>query len=195
MKTRLRVLRAEKEWSQAELAAHVGVARGTINAIETGKYDPSLPLAFKIARVFGKNVEEVFLYPEEQDQARSPKDLSPALARATRCVAVHSIGFLSPHFARSLSLSSRQGEPQGASSWTIPTAFQTLHLLFGGAKELHAILSRGAPSLPAATVRKVDPILTGHRIHRVLAVVLTVSEPSIAVETGNTHCVLLKFVR
>ena len=54
MKTRLRVLRAEKEWSQAELAAHVGVARGTINAIETGKYDPSLPLAFKIARVFGK---------------------------------------------------------------------------------------------------------------------------------------------
>jgi putative transcriptional regulator len=45
----------------------VGVARGTINAIETGKYDPSLPLAFKIARVFGKNVKEVFLYPEEQD--------------------------------------------------------------------------------------------------------------------------------
>ncbi len=51
----------------------VGVARGTINAIETGKYDPSLPLAFKIARVFGKNVEEVFLYPEEQDQARPPQ--------------------------------------------------------------------------------------------------------------------------
>jgi hypothetical protein len=43
------------------------------NAIETGKYDPSLPLAFKIARVFGKNVEEVFLYPEEQDQARPPQ--------------------------------------------------------------------------------------------------------------------------
>jgi putative transcriptional regulator len=73
MKTRLRVLRAEKEWSQAELAAHVGVARGTINAIETGKYDPSLPLAFKIARVFGKKVEEVFLYPEGQDQAASPQ--------------------------------------------------------------------------------------------------------------------------
>jgi putative transcriptional regulator len=71
MKTRLRVLRAEKEWSQADLAAHVGVARGTINAIETGKYDPSLPLAFKIARVFGKTVEDVFLYPEEQDQAAS----------------------------------------------------------------------------------------------------------------------------
>jgi putative transcriptional regulator len=66
MKTRLRVLRAEKEWSQAELAAHVGVAWGTINAIETGKYDPSLPLAFKIARVFGKTVEEVFLYDQSQ---------------------------------------------------------------------------------------------------------------------------------
>jgi putative transcriptional regulator len=75
MKTRLRVLRAEKEWSQAELAAHVGVARGTINAIENGKYDPSLPpLAFKIARDFGKNVEEVFLYPEEQDQV-SPQQV------------------------------------------------------------------------------------------------------------------------
>jgi putative transcriptional regulator len=73
MKTRLRVLRAEKEWSQAELAAQVGVARGTINALETGKYDPSLPLAIKIARVFGKTVEEVFLYPEGQDQARSPR--------------------------------------------------------------------------------------------------------------------------
>jgi putative transcriptional regulator len=66
MKTRLRVLRAEKEWSQAELAAHVGVARGTINAIETGKYDPSVLLAFKIARAFGKNVEEVFLYQENE---------------------------------------------------------------------------------------------------------------------------------
>jgi putative transcriptional regulator len=73
MKTRLRVLRAEREWSQAELAAQVGVARGTINALETGKYDPSLPLAFKIARIFGKTVEEVFLYIEGQDQARSPQ--------------------------------------------------------------------------------------------------------------------------
>jgi putative transcriptional regulator len=69
MKTRLRVLRAEKEWSQAELAAQVGVARGTINAIETGKYDPSLPLGFKIARVFGKTVEEVFLYQESEPTA------------------------------------------------------------------------------------------------------------------------------
>jgi putative transcriptional regulator len=75
MKTRLRVLRAEKEWSQAELAAHVGVARGTINAIETGKYDPSLPLAFKIARIFGKTVEEVFLYTESGSSAESNLNL------------------------------------------------------------------------------------------------------------------------
>jgi putative transcriptional regulator len=64
MKTRLRVLRAEMEWSQAELAVHVGVSRACINSIETGRYDPSLPLAFKIARAFGKNVEEVFLYQD-----------------------------------------------------------------------------------------------------------------------------------
>ena len=64
MKTRLRVLRAEMEWSQAELALRVGVSRACINSIETGRYDPSLPLAFKIARIFGKNVEEVFLYQD-----------------------------------------------------------------------------------------------------------------------------------
>ena len=62
MKTRLRVLRAEREWTQAELAMHAEVSRACINAIETGRYDPSLALAFKIARIFGKNVEEVFLY-------------------------------------------------------------------------------------------------------------------------------------
>jgi putative transcriptional regulator len=66
MKTRLRVLRAEVEWSQAELATRVGVTRQTINAIETGKYDPSLPLAIKIARLFGKHVEEIFLYQETE---------------------------------------------------------------------------------------------------------------------------------
>jgi len=66
MKTRMRVLRAEREWSQAELAMHVGVSRACINAIETGRYDPSLVLAFKIARVFDKNVEEVFLYQADQ---------------------------------------------------------------------------------------------------------------------------------
>lgn len=75
MKTRLRMLRAEKEWSQAELATHVGVARGTINAIETGKYDPSLPLAFKIVRAFGKTVEEVFLYQESEHPATTHPDV------------------------------------------------------------------------------------------------------------------------
>jgi putative transcriptional regulator len=60
MKNRLRVLRAELAWSQAELAAKLGVSRQTVNAIETGKYDPSLPLAFAIAKIFEKLIEEVF---------------------------------------------------------------------------------------------------------------------------------------
>ena len=60
MKNRLRVLRAEREWSQADLAKRTDVSRQTINALETGKYDPSLPLAFKIAAVFGKSIEEIF---------------------------------------------------------------------------------------------------------------------------------------
>jgi putative transcriptional regulator len=60
MKNRLRVLRAEKGWSQAELAERLGVARQSVNAIETGKFDPSLPLAFRIGRLFGMRVEEIF---------------------------------------------------------------------------------------------------------------------------------------
>ena len=60
MKNRLRVLRAERDWSQAELAAQLKVSRQTVNAIETEKYDPSLPLAFKIAKIFRKPVEEIF---------------------------------------------------------------------------------------------------------------------------------------
>ncbi len=60
MTNRLRVLRAERRWSQADLADRLGVSRQTINAIETGRYDPSLPLAFSIARVFELNIEEVF---------------------------------------------------------------------------------------------------------------------------------------
>lgn len=60
VKNRLRVLRAERNWSQAELAEKVGVARQSINAIETGKFDPSLPLAFRIARLFGLPVEQIF---------------------------------------------------------------------------------------------------------------------------------------
>jgi putative transcriptional regulator len=60
MNNRLRVLRAEREWSQADLAEHLGVSRQTVNALETGKYDPSLPLAFKIADVFGLRIEDIF---------------------------------------------------------------------------------------------------------------------------------------
>ena len=60
MKNRLKVLRAERDWTQADLAAALEVSRQTVNAIETGKYDPSLPLAFKIARLFGLAIEAVF---------------------------------------------------------------------------------------------------------------------------------------
>jgi putative transcriptional regulator len=60
MKNRLRVLRAERQWSQADLAEHLGVSRQTVNAIEVEKYDPSLPLAFKIARLFACRIEDVF---------------------------------------------------------------------------------------------------------------------------------------
>ncbi len=60
MKNRLRVLRAERKWSQADLAERLGVSRQTVNAIETEKYDPSLPLAFKLARVFDQTIEEMF---------------------------------------------------------------------------------------------------------------------------------------
>ncbi|MEW6575843.1 helix-turn-helix transcriptional regulator [Sphingorhabdus buctiana] len=60
MENRLRVLRAERQWSQAELGERLDVSRQAVNAIETGKYDPSLPLAFKIARLFGMKIEEIF---------------------------------------------------------------------------------------------------------------------------------------
>ena len=60
MKNRLRVLRAEREWTQADLARHLGVSRQTIHSIETGKFDPSLPLAFKMSRLFGIPIESIF---------------------------------------------------------------------------------------------------------------------------------------
>jgi len=60
MKNRLRVLRAEKKWSQADLAAHLEVSRQSVNAIETGKFDPSLPLAFRLARLFEMPIEQIF---------------------------------------------------------------------------------------------------------------------------------------
>lgn len=62
MKNRLKVLRAERNWSQAELAEYLGVSRQTVNALETGKYDPSLPLAFKIACLFQLPIEAIFQY-------------------------------------------------------------------------------------------------------------------------------------
>ena len=61
MEDRIRILRAERGWSQAELAGHLDVSRQAVNAIETGKYDPSLPLAFKVARLFGQSIEQIFL--------------------------------------------------------------------------------------------------------------------------------------
>ena len=61
MKNRLKVLRAERNWSQADLADHLGVSRQTVNALETGRYDPSLPLAFRIAKVFGHPIEAIFI--------------------------------------------------------------------------------------------------------------------------------------
>lgn len=65
MKNRLRVLRAEREWSQADLADRLGVSRQTINSIETGKYDPGLPLALRIGRLVGLPVEEIFTLDAE----------------------------------------------------------------------------------------------------------------------------------
>ena len=64
MKNRLKVLRAERNWSQAELGAQLRVSRQAVNAIETGKHDPSLPLAFRIGRLFDLPIEEIFLDEE-----------------------------------------------------------------------------------------------------------------------------------
>jgi putative transcriptional regulator len=70
VRNKLRTLRAEREWSQSDLAEQLGVSRQTVNAIETGKYDPSLPLAFKIARVFGSAIEAIFQPDEEMGQEK-----------------------------------------------------------------------------------------------------------------------------
>ena len=64
MKNRLKVLRAERDWSQQDLAARLEVSRQSVNAIETGRYDPSLPLAFRIADIFDMTIEEIFLREE-----------------------------------------------------------------------------------------------------------------------------------
>jgi putative transcriptional regulator len=66
MKNRLRVLRAEREWSQQDLAERLEVSRQSVNAIETGRYDPSLPLAFKIADLFELTIEDIFTNPSKE---------------------------------------------------------------------------------------------------------------------------------
>ncbi|MBO6688500.1 MAG: helix-turn-helix transcriptional regulator [Henriciella sp.] len=71
MKNMIKALRAERGWSQAALADQLGVSRQSVNAIETGKYDPSLPLAFSIARLFEKSIEEIF-----EDEAASNTELA-----------------------------------------------------------------------------------------------------------------------
>ncbi|WP_375395431.1 helix-turn-helix transcriptional regulator [uncultured Sphingomonas sp.] len=63
MKNRLKVLRAERDWSQGDLAERLQVSRQSVNAIETGKYDPSLPLAFRIAELFDRAIEDIFASP------------------------------------------------------------------------------------------------------------------------------------
>ena len=67
MKNRIRVLWAEEDWTQAQLATLIGVSRQAIVAVENGKYEPALPLAFKIARAFEKNVEEVFIWEDRSE--------------------------------------------------------------------------------------------------------------------------------
>jgi len=72
MKNRLKMLRAEHNWSQAELSEYLGVSRQTVHALETGKYDPSLPLAFKIACLFHWPIEAIFQYnPELESEAKN----------------------------------------------------------------------------------------------------------------------------
>ena len=80
MKNRLKVLRAERDWSQADLAERIGVSRQAVTAIETGKYDPSLPLALKIGRLFGQAVERIFLDDEEEPAGADPS-LDPIAER------------------------------------------------------------------------------------------------------------------
>ena len=69
MNNRIRVLRAEHGWTQADLAEKLDVSRQTVNALETGKYDPSLPLAFKLARLFGRPIEGIFLGNNDEKAA------------------------------------------------------------------------------------------------------------------------------
>jgi putative transcriptional regulator len=69
MKNRLKVLRAERDWTQADLARALDVSRQAVNAIETGKHDPSLPLAFSIARLFGSSIEDIFQMDDKEGES------------------------------------------------------------------------------------------------------------------------------
>jgi putative transcriptional regulator len=75
VKNRLKVLRAERDWTQADLAHRLDVSRQTVNAIEKGKYDPSLPLAFRLARLFEKSIEEIFDPEDTTSNAPDTDDL------------------------------------------------------------------------------------------------------------------------
>ena len=72
MKNRLKVLRAERDWSQQDLAERLGVSRQTVNAIETGRYDPSLPLAFAIAKLFKLHIEDIFIPDDDPPATAGP---------------------------------------------------------------------------------------------------------------------------
>ena len=74
MENRIRALRGERGWSQGELASRLGVSRQTVNAIETGRYDPSLPLAFRVARLFDRRIEDIFRDRAEGDRADGARE-------------------------------------------------------------------------------------------------------------------------
>ncbi len=76
MINRLRDLRAERDWSQGDLAARLEVSRQSVNAIETGRYDPSLPLAFRIAELFGLKIEDVFTSPTRATDVSAAKQIA-----------------------------------------------------------------------------------------------------------------------
>jgi putative transcriptional regulator len=84
MKNRLRVLRAERDWTQEDLARELGISRQAVIAIEKEKYDPSLPLAFKISRLFQERIEDIFRYQDAGDSDSSPTSrVSPDREPAT----------------------------------------------------------------------------------------------------------------
>jgi len=88
VRNRLKVLRAERDWSQGDLAQHLGVSRQTVNAIETGRYDPSLPLAFRIATLLDQPIEAIFTPDSEEAGAPSAASAaSPTAATPTGLLA------------------------------------------------------------------------------------------------------------